>query len=66
MIDARKLGKLTGKKLRTFNDENINYLKSIFKKWESNEGYEDISGFCKSVSSSEIKDNDYSLIPEIM
>lgn len=63
LIDARKLGKLTGKKLRTFNDENINYLKSIFKKWESNEGYEDISGFCKSVSSSEIKDNDYSLIP---
>ena len=52
---------------RTFSDEDIHSIANTFRMWRgrpSAEGvYEDVPGFCKSVSLDEIRAADYALTP---
>jgi type I restriction enzyme M protein len=54
-IDARNLGFLKNKKTKEFTDNDIAIVANTFHVWRSNDNtFDDIPGFCKSVSREEI------------
>jgi type I restriction enzyme M protein len=61
-IDARKLGKAISRTQIEFSDTEIERLSSTFNAWCSGD-YEEIDGFCKSVTRDEISKNGDSLSP---
>jgi type I restriction enzyme M protein len=61
-IDARKLGTAISRTQIEFSDVEIASLSDTFNKWCSGM-YEDIDGFCKSVTREEIARNGDSLSP---
>jgi type I restriction enzyme M protein len=61
-IDARKLGTAISRTQIEFSDVEIARLSDTFNKWCSGK-YEDIDGFCKSVTREEIAKNGDSLSP---
>lgn len=61
-INATKMGKMVSRKLRIFEDADINLIAEIYHKYKY-EGYEDKLGFCKKADLEEIKGKDYSLNP---
>jgi type I restriction enzyme M protein len=61
-IDARKFGTAISRTQIEFSDEEIAKIAGAFNKWTSGD-YEDIDGFCKSVSREEIAKNSDSLSP---
>lgn len=62
-IDARKFGTMVSRKLRELTDEDIKQVADTYYAYNGNGDYEDKVGFCKGVSISEIRDNDYILTP---
>lgn len=61
-IDARKLGTPISKTQIEFSDDEISRIAATFESW-ANGKYEDVDGFCKSVSRAEIEKNGNSLSP---
>lgn len=63
-IDARNMGHLINRRNRELSDEDILRIAVTYHKWkDENDGYEDVKGFCKSVSLDEIAKLDYVLTP---
>ena len=65
-IDARKLGWMVDRTHRDFAQEDIARIASAYHAWRGEEGaddYEDVPGFCKSVSLEEIRKHGYILTP---
>jgi type I restriction enzyme M protein len=68
-IDARKnLGYMENRTVRAFDDGDIKKVADAYHAWrgtDSSDGkpYEDVVGFCRSVSTEEIAENDYILTP---
>lgn len=66
-IDAREIGHMIDRTERSFSDEDIQKIANTFRTWRgrsSAEGeYEDVPGYCKSVSLDEIREADYALTP---
>ena len=63
-IDARNLGFLKTRKNLEFTDEDILKVASTYHNWRtSDENYEDIQGFCKSVSIEDVKVLNYVITP---
>ncbi len=62
-IDARNLGHLVDRVHRDLSDEDIAKLADTYHAWRESESYEDIPGFCKSVSTEEISSQDFGLTP---
>ena len=75
-IDARKLGTLIDRTHKDFSDEEIDKIAATYHAWrlsacgdaqadgEKDAGeYEDVPGFCKSVTTDEIKEHGYVLTP---
>ena len=75
-IDARKLGSLVDRVHRDLSDEDIAKIAGTYHAWKSGDiqtlkvsqkplgsGYEDIPGFCKSVTLEEIRAQGYVLTP---
>jgi type I restriction enzyme M protein len=62
-IDARKLGTLTDRVHRDLSDEDISKIANGYHTWKSGRGYQDIPGFCKSVSMEKIAEHGYVLTP---
>jgi type I restriction enzyme M protein len=65
-IDARKLGYMATRTLRTLSPEDSARISSTYHNWrnaEPTEPYEDIAGFCKSANIAEIATHDYVLTP---
>lgn len=63
-IDARNLGFLINRRTKEFTDEDIAKIADTYHHWHSkNDKYEDIPGFCKSVSLAEIREKNYMLTP---
>jgi type I restriction enzyme M protein len=61
-IDARKLGTAISRNQIEFSDKEIQRISDTFKSWCSGK-YEDVDGFCKTVTREEISKNDDSLSP---
>ncbi len=62
-IDARQLGAMETRILKVFTNEDIAKIQDTVKSWKTGEGYEDVSGFCKSTSIEEIEKNEFVLTP---
>ena len=62
-IDARNLGYMRDRVLRDFTVGDIRKVADCFHAWRKGEGYEDIPGFCKSVSYHGIEKHDFVLTP---
>jgi type I restriction enzyme M protein len=64
-IDARKLGTMISRVQAELTDETINRIADMVAAWrgESNNSYEDIAGFCRSVPLSEIAEHGHVLTP---
>ncbi len=63
-IDGRKLGKLETRRLRVLADEDISAIAGAYHAWRNHDGgYEDVPGFTKAATLSEIKAHDFVLTP---
>ena len=62
-IDARQLGAMETRVLKVFTDKDIAKIQEMVQSWKTGEGYEDITGFCKSASMEEIEKNGFVLSP---
>ena len=67
-IDARNLGELVNRRTKILTPENIKYISDIYHNWQNKKevednSYQDIAGFCKSVSKDEVAKLDYVLTP---
>lgn len=65
-IYAHQLGRMTDRTHRELTDEEIMLIASTYHQWRNREylsEYQDIPGFCKSVTIDEIKAHNYALVP---
>jgi type I restriction enzyme M protein len=63
-IDARNLGHLINRRTRELSREDIQKIANTYHNWRNPDGnYEDIPGFCASVSIEKVKELDYVLTP---
>ena len=63
-IDARNLGFLKTRKNLEFTEDDIAKVATTYHNWRiSDAAYEDIQGFCKSVSIEEVKALNYVVTP---
>ena len=63
-IDARNMGFLINRRTKELSSEDINLISDTYHNWRNPEGnYEDVKGFCNSVSIERVKELDYVLTP---
>ena len=63
-IDARNEGFLINRRTRELSEEDIQKIASTYHNWRNPDGkYEDIKGFCNSVSIERVRELDYVLTP---
>ena len=62
-INANNLGTMVTRRLRELSDDDIKQVASTYHKYQSDENFENIKGFCYCASTEEIKSNDYVLTP---
>jgi type I restriction enzyme M protein len=63
-IDARKMGYMADRTHRELTDEDVQEITEIYHSWRGEGGkYEDVRGFCKSVTVDDVKKHDYILTP---
>lgn len=61
-IDARGMGHLVDRTRREFSDQEITSIAHSYRSWKS-DSYEDVPGFCRSVSVDEISRHRWALVP---
>ena len=64
-IDARKLGTMIDRRRKELTTEDISKISRCYHSWRglNHFDYQDINGFCKSSSTTDIQQNDYVLTP---
>ena len=63
-IDARKLGHMVTRRLRVFEDKDLQQITDAYHQWRNIGGaYKDVDGFCKAANAHEVKANNYVLSP---
>lgn len=63
-IDARNLGHLINRRTKELSHEDIKQITDTYHNWRNTDGtYQDIAGFCASVSLERVKELDYVLTP---
>jgi len=62
-IDARNLGYMKDRVLRDFTQADLDQVTDTFHRWQIDEGYEDVAGFCKSAELAELEKHDFVLTP---
>lgn len=65
-IDARKLGRMETRTLRTLDDADITRIAATYHAWRDHgdaPAYQDVAGFCRAATIDEIAQHDYVLTP---
>lgn len=63
-IDARNLGHLINRRTKVLSDEDIKLITDTYHNWRNQDGeYEDVAGFCASVTLDKVAELDYVLTP---
>ncbi|GAM14264.1 type I restriction-modification system subunit M [Mesobacillus selenatarsenatis] len=64
-IDARKIGFMADRTHKELSKKDIAKVTEVFHAWRGKNGqsYEDIAGFCRSVSIGEVREHEYILTP---
>jgi len=62
-LNAKDLGTLETKVIRTLSRSEILAVAECYKNWANMGDYRDIAGFCRSVSIADIRDHKYALVP---
>lgn len=63
-IDARNLGHLINRRTLELSDQDIEKIAKTYHNWRnSDDGYQDVKGFCKSVNIEDVIKLDYILTP---
>lgn len=63
-IDARNLGHLINRRTKVLSDDDIKLITETYHNWRNKDGvYEDVAGFCASVSLEKVAELDYVLTP---
>ncbi|EMN4129915.1 MULTISPECIES: type I restriction-modification system subunit M [Providencia] len=63
-IDARNLGHLINRRTKVLSDDDIKLISDTYHNWRNKDGvYEDVAGFCASVSVEKVAELDYVLTP---
>jgi type I restriction enzyme M protein len=63
-INARKVGKMESRTLRTFSDDDIGLIADKYRSWRSgSQDYSDVPGFCRSAPVDEIRGQGFILSP---
>jgi type I restriction enzyme M protein len=62
-IDARNLGYMVDRRVKDLSEEDVKKIADTYHNWKNDKDYEDIQGFCKSVSIEEISEHGYVLTP---
>lgn|SRR3990167_7491203 len=62
-IDARNLGFLINRRTLELSDDDLTKIANTYHAWKNENQYEDIKGFCRSVSIEEVAKLDYVLTP---
>ncbi len=63
-IDARNLGHLINRRTKELDNDDIKKITDIYHNWQKeDDSYQDIAGFCKSVTKEEVAKLDYVLTP---
>jgi type I restriction enzyme M protein len=63
-IDARNMGHLINRRTREFSSDDIKLIADTYHNWRNKNGqYEDVAGFCASVSKEKVAELDYVLTP---
>lgn len=63
-IDAGELGHLINRRTREFSDQDIGQIAGVYHRWRGTEnGYEEVPGFCASVPVERVAELDYVLSP---
>jgi len=63
-IDARNLGYLINRRTKELSHEDVKQITDTYHNWRNTDGnYQDIAGFCASVSLERVKELDYVLTP---
>ena len=63
-IDARNLGHLINRRTRELSSEDIQLISDTYHNWRNQDGdYQDVAGFCASVSIEQVAELDYVLTP---
>ena len=65
-LDARKLGHMETRMLRTLNNQDIAKIAGTYHSWRSKDPrvpYEDVPGYCKAASLEEVATHDFVLTP---
>lgn len=63
-IDARNMGYMVDRTHREISDDDVQTITQIYHDWRGKTGeYNDVRGFCKSVTLNEVKKHDYILTP---
>lgn len=63
-IDARNLGYMVNRRNKELSDGDIKRIADTYHNWRNPDGnYQDVLGFCKSVSFEDVRNNNYVLMP---
>lgn len=62
-IDARKLGFMVDRRVRELSLEDIEKIAATYQNWRQGKEYEDVLGFCKEATITEIENQDFILTP---
>jgi type I restriction enzyme M protein len=63
-IDARNLGHLINRRTKVLSEEDIQTISDTYHNWRNTDGnYEDVKGFCASVTKERVAELDYVLTP---
>ena len=62
-IDARNLGHMIDRKVRELSEEDIQQIAKTYHNWRLGKDYEDVKGFCASITLEGIEKQEYILTP---